>query len=218
MTWQHPFSKNTITSRYGETARRTSPHRGLDYAPHRESLIPAITDGVVTSIFYSSCLGWVCEFKSDEHGIYIGHSHLYCNKHDSIDCDGWDHNDGSTCMKNLKVGDRVKAGQPVGRVGTSGRCSTGPHLHLTFSKKTDPRYAKTFDPEKFIDQKLKKQAKQEAKDERLSRQKEEVTESPQKPEPKAPDITTPEKTKNLPKSVLEALRVITSWFSKQKRS
>ena len=206
MTWQHPFPKNTITSRYGETARRTSPHRGLDYAPRSRSLIPALTDGVVTSIFYSSCLGWVCEFKSDEHGLYIGHSHLYCNKHDSIDCDGWDHNDGSTCMKNLKVGHRVKAGQPVGRVGTSGRCSTGSHLHLTFSKKTDPRYAKTFDPEKFIDQKIKKQEKEEAKTK--------ATESAQKPEQTKPDVTTPEKAPKPPKSVLRALEVIMKWFGK----
>jgi len=109
-------------------------------------------------------------------------------------------------MKNLKVGHRVEAGQPVGRVGTSGRCSTGPHLHLTFSKKTDPRYAKTFDPEKFIDQKIKKQEKEEAK--------KKATESTQKPEQKAPEVTIPDKAKNLPRGVLEALKVITSWFSK----
>jgi len=162
MTWQHPFPKKTITSRYGDNESfRSSPHRGLDYAPRQRALIPAITDGVVTSIFYSSCLGWVCEIRSDEHGIYIGHSHLYCNKHDTIDCDGSGHEDGSTCMSQLKVGDRVAQGQPVGRVGTSGSCSTGPHLHLTFAKKTDPRYAKTFDPEKFIDQKIRKQRKRE---------------------------------------------------------
>ncbi len=202
MTWTHPFPKNTITSRYGETARRTSPHRGLDYAPRSRSLIPALTDGVVTKIFYSSCLGWICEFKSDEHGIYIGHSHLYCNKHDSIDCDGSGHEDGSTCMKNLKVGDRVKAGQPVGRTGNSGTCSRGAHLHLTFAKKSDPRYAKTFDPEKFIDQKLKKQAETEA------------TESVQKPEQTKPDVTTPEKAPKPPKSVLRALEVIMKWFGK----
>jgi murein DD-endopeptidase MepM/ murein hydrolase activator NlpD len=202
MTWQHPFPKSTITSRYGETARRTSPHRGLDYGVTGKKLIPAITDGVVTAIFYSSCLGWICEFKSDEHGIYIGHSHLYCNKHDSINCDGSDHADGSTCMKNLKVADRVKQGQPIGRVGNSGTCSRGAHLHLTMSKKTDPRYAKMFDPEKFIDQKLKKQAKTKA------------TESAQKPEQTKPDVTTPEKAQNPPKSVLEALKVIMAWFGK----
>jgi len=171
-------------------------------SPGAKKLIPALTDGVVTSIFYSSCLGWICEFKSDEHGIYIGHSHLYCNKHDSINCDGSGHEDGSTCMKNLKVGDRVKAGQPVGRTGNSGTCSRGAHLHLTFAKKSDPRYAKTFDPEKFIDQKLKKQAETEA------------TESVQKPEQTKPDVTTPEKAPKPPKSVLRALEVIMKWFGK----
>ena len=159
MTWQHPFPKNTITSRYGATARRTSPHRGLDYAPKSRALIPAITDAVVTNIFYSKCLGWICEIRSEEHGIYIGHSHLFCNKHNTVNCDGSDHEDGSTCMSKLKVGDKVTQGQPVGRVGNSGECSRGSHLHLTMSKKPDPRYAKTFDPEKFIDQKIRKQRK-----------------------------------------------------------
>jgi len=163
MTWQHPFPKSTITSRFGETARRKSPHRGLDYAPKSRSLIPAITDGVVTDIFYSKVLGWVCEFKSDEHGIYIGHAHLYCNKHRTVKCQGIDHDDGSTCMSKLKVGDRVAQGEPVGRVGNSGSASRGSHLHLTFSKKPDPRFAKTFDPEKFIDQKIRKQRKAKSK-------------------------------------------------------
>lgn len=160
MTWQFPFPKNTITDRFNDfEPPRKSPHRGLDMAPGAKALIPAITDGVVTKIFYSQCLGWVCEFRSKQHGIYIGHSHLYCNKHDTIDCDGSDHNDGSSCMSQLKVGDSVVQGQPVGRVGNSGSCSRGAHLHLTFAKKTDPRWAKTFDPEKFIDQKIAKQKK-----------------------------------------------------------
>lgn len=159
MTWQHPFPKNTITSRYGDTARRTSPHRGTDYAPGARKLIPAVTDGVVTKIDYSNCLGWFVEYKTDEHGLFVGNAHLYCNKHDTIDCDGSDHEDGSTCMSKLKVGERVSQGQPVGRIGTSGTCSTGPHLHITISKKPDMRWAKPFDIEKFIDQKIKKQKK-----------------------------------------------------------
>jgi len=164
MTWQYPFPKNTITDRFGDfEPPRKSPHRGLDLAPGAKALIPAITDGVVTKIFYSQCLGWVCEFKSDEHGIYIGHSHLYCNKHDSINCDGSDHEDGSTCMSQLKVGQRVAQGQPVGRVGNSGTCSRGAHLHLTFAKKSNPAWAKTFDPEKFLDQKIAKQNRKKPK-------------------------------------------------------
>jgi len=160
MTWQHPFSKNTITSVFGENdPPRTSPHRGVDYAPGGRKIIPAVTDGTITAIFYSNCLGWVCELKSDDGRIYIGHSHLYCNKHKTVNCDGSGHEDGSTCMKNLKVGERVIQGQPVGRVGNSGECSRGSHLHLTMSKKSDPRWAKTFDPVKFIDKKIAKQNK-----------------------------------------------------------
>ncbi|MEX0895639.1 MAG: M23 family metallopeptidase [Patescibacteria group bacterium] len=155
--WQHPFPKSTITSGFGSTRPpRTSPHRGTDYAPNAKTLIPAITDGKVTKIAYSNILGWFMEFVTDEHGLYIGHAHLYCHKHDTITCNGKDHNDGSTCMKNLKVGHRVEIGQPVGRVGNSG-ASRGAHLHITASKKPDMRFSKPFDIEQFIDQKIAKQ-------------------------------------------------------------
>lgn len=161
--WQHPFPKSTITSRFGDNEPpRTSPHRGTDYAPKAKALIPAITSGVVTKIAYSNCLGWMMEFKTDEHGLYIGHAHLYCNKHNSINCNGSDHEDGTTCMSKLKVGDRLEIGQPAGRVGNSGTCSRGAHLHITASKKPDMRYAKSFNIEKFIDQKIKKQNKSKA--------------------------------------------------------
>lgn len=152
--WQHPFPKDTITSRFGETARRTSPHRGTDYAPGVKSIIPAVSAGRVTRIFYSKCLGWVCEYKTDDGGFYIGNAHLWCSKHNTAECDGKDHKN-DTCMKNLKVGDRVELGQPIGRVGNSGTCSRGAHLHITISKKSDPRYAPVFDIEKHIDAKIK---------------------------------------------------------------
>jgi len=175
----HPFPTDTITDRFGDNEPpRTSPHRGCDYAPEARSLIPAVADSVVSKIFYSNCLGWVCEIKTVEHGIYAGFSHLYCNKHDSIDCDGTDHEDGSTCMSQLAVGQSVTVGQWVGRVGNSGTCSRGPHSHLTFSKQSDPRYAKTFDPERFIDQKIAKQnklaTKRAARKEKLTDQKKRV--------------------------------------------
>lgn len=205
--WQHPFPKSTITSVFGTMRNRTSPHRGTDYAPGAKELIPAITDGVVTRIFYSNCLGWVCEFKSDEHGLYIGHSHLYCNKHDSIDCNGQDHHDGTTCMKNLKVGHKVKQGQPVGRVGDSGDCSKGAHLHITASKKSDPRYAKTFDLEKFIDQKLEKQ--READNAVQTRQEE-----TKKVEKVEPEKTEPTEFDKPPKGIVAALRMILKWLQK----
>jgi len=159
MTWQHPFPKSTITDRFNDfEPPRKSPHRGTDYAPGAKKLIPAITAGRVTKIFYSQVLGWVCEIKTKQHGLYVGHAHLYCNKHNTINCNGTGHEDGSTCMSQLKVGDKVAQGQPVGRVGNSG-ASRGSHLHITIAKKSDPRWAKTFDIEKFIDQKIAKQTK-----------------------------------------------------------
>jgi len=157
MTWQHPFPKETITDRFGDTEPpRTSPHRGTDYAPGAKKLIPAVTDGKITKIKFSNILGWFVEYQTDEHGLFVGNAHLYCNKHDSIDCDGTDHSPGETCMSQLKVGDRVKRGDWVGRVGNSG-ASRGAHLHISISKKPDMRFAKVFDIEKFIDQKIKKQ-------------------------------------------------------------
>lgn len=201
MAWQHPFSKSTITSRFGTTRNRTSPHRGLDYAPGAKKIIPSITAGEVTSIFYSSCLGWVCEVKENEHDIFIGYAHLYCSKHKTTNCDGSGHKDKSTCMSKLKVGDKVKKGQPVGRIGTSGTCSTGPHLHLTFSKETDPRFAKTFDPEKFIDQKIAAQKKAAKK-------------KPEKPAKTKPEVKLPDATKKPPRAVMEALKVVLAWFTK----
>jgi hypothetical protein len=151
-----------------------------------------VTDGTVTAIFYSSVLGWVCEFKSDEHGIYVGHSHLYCNKHDTVNCDGKDHAD-ATCMKSLKVGDKVTHGQWIGRVGDSGSASRGSHLHMTMSKKPDPRFAKTFDPEKFLDQK-------EAHAIRQAKKAKEVT-----PEPAPAPEVAPEPQK--PKPILHTLGI-----------
>lgn len=200
--WQHPFSKSTITSRYGDNEPpRTNPHRGTDYAPGSKALIPAITSGVVTKIDYSNCLGWFVEFKTDEDNLYIGHAHLYCNKHNSINCSGKGHSDGSTCMKNLKVGDRVKRGQPVGRVGNSGSCSRGAHLHITASKKPDMRYAKTFDIEKFIDQKIAKQEKEpEVEAESCS-----------------PDTATPEVTEKAPASLLKFINWLWSIFVRSQR-
>jgi len=218
MTWQHPFPKNTITDRYGDNEPpRTSPHRGTDYAPSAKALIPAVTDGKVTMIKFSNCLGWFVEYKTDEHGLYIGNAHLYCNKHDSINCDGSDHAAGETCMKNLKVGDRVKIGQPVGRVGDSGECSRGAHLHITASKTADMRFSKVFNLEKFIDQKIKKQErKADAIPPKQKRRKEKVeaTESPQTDVDCEPDVTTPESAQSIPARILEAVRTILLWLKK----
>lgn len=194
--WQHPLPKETITSRFGATKGRKSPHRGTDYASSKsKELLAAVSDGEVAKIDYSKCLGWYVVIKTDDEGIYIGYSHLNCAKH-GTNCDGKGHEDGSTCMKNLKVGDKVKVGQPVGRQGNSGTCSKGDHVHLTAHKTPDPRYAKTFDAEKFIDKKIKAYEKFKA------------TESTQKPEQTKSKPITPEPTSTSSAGIWELVKAI----------
>jgi murein DD-endopeptidase MepM/ murein hydrolase activator NlpD len=152
--WKHPFNKKTITSRFGETARRTSPHRGTDYAPGQGTLIPAISSGTVKKIAWSDCLGWymIQSAVADSKTWYVGYMHLSCVKH-GINCTGPDKKGCNTPFKNLKVGDKVELGQPVGRVGDTGSCSRGAHLHATLSKTlTGGVTGKVYDLEKFIDE------------------------------------------------------------------
>lgn len=198
--WMHPLPKNTITSRYGSTRNRKTPHRGCDYASSKgRALLSAVSNGVVAKIDYSKCLGWYVVIKTDEDDVYFGYSHLYCNKHDTTTCDGKDH-ENDTCMKNLKVGHKVKVGQPVGRQGNSGSCSRGEHVHLTAHKTPDPRYAKTFDPEKFIDQKIAKYNKEEKKKQSFN-----------KVEKKSPFLTM------LEKLVKNNVRIGTIWTWSRKK-
>ena len=155
MTWIHPFDKKTMTSRFGTTARRESPHRGLDYAPGVNSVIPAATDGKVALIQWSDCLGWVMVQTDASGKYYVGYCHLSCSKH-GAECKGTSIG-CKTPFKNLKLNQRIKAGQIVGRVGNSGDCSKGAHLHLTLSKTLKGVfYGAVIDPEKFIDSQQQK--------------------------------------------------------------
>lgn len=82
-------------------------HRGLDIAAPRGTVIKAPADGVVTKVRRLQGYG-----KS----ITISHGNgirtFYCHLHNY----------------NVKVGHRVKRGDVIGYVGSTGR-STGPHLH-----------------------------------------------------------------------------------------
>ena len=198
--WQHPLPKTTITARFGATKNRKSPHRGTDYASsNKNALLAAVSDAVVAKIDYSSCLGWYVVIKTDEDNVYFGYSHLYCNKHKTSECDGKDHaND--TCMKNLKVGDKVKAGQAVGRQGNSGTCSRGHHLHLTAHKTPDPRYAKVFDAEKFLNQKVSAWEKQKTEKKPAS-PKNKVTESTVTADKTPAKVVAPEKASTPSESI-----------------
>jgi uncharacterized protein YdcH (DUF465 family) len=208
--WQHPLPENTITARFGATKNRKSPHRGTDYASsNKNALLSAVSAGVIAKIEYSACLGWYVVLKTDEDDVYFGYSHLYCSKHKTSECDGKDHTN-DTCMKNLKVGQKVKAGQAVGRQGNSGTCSRGHHLHLTAHKTPDPRYAKVFDAEKFLNQKIKASEsnelqKKEKEEKKVLKPKTKAVESPVKAKQDNPDVIVPEKDPKPSASIRELL-------------
>lgn len=140
MSWRHPFPKKTITSRFGTTARRLTAHRGLDYAPKEGTRIPAVADGTVKTVKWSSILGWVLVQSAwdaiEGRAVFIGYCHLQEKP-------------------ALEVGARIKMGQTIGKVGNTGSASKGAHLHLTIGPNVNSVFmGVVFNPETFIDDQI----------------------------------------------------------------
>ena len=110
-----PFGKDTnyrISSHVGKrkapTAGASTNHQGTDYAASSGTPIYSISDGEVITSGDFGGYGNCVRVKMDDGSIvYYGH----CSK------------------TTVPVGTRVKAGDQVGNVGSTG-ISTGPHLHL----------------------------------------------------------------------------------------
>ena len=155
-----PFPENTITGHYGTTsdyrkAHGMQPHSGTDFAPagsrNGKTVIPAVGSGTIKIVRWSSVLGWnivqtVWDVKKKK-AAYVGYSHLKCNTH-GINCKGG--HDASEAL-SLKVGDKVKEGDPIGLMGTTGSASSGVHLHLTISWQEKGIYGVTTDKFDFIE-------------------------------------------------------------------
>ena len=98
-------------------------HTGIDiYAPHG-SKVRATADGVVV------LAGWYGDYGKT---VIIRHPSGYLTLYAHLS------------QIDVKEGQRVKAGDVVGRVGSTGR-STGPHLHYEVIKNNRP-----IDPSKFL--------------------------------------------------------------------
>lgn len=86
-------------------------HSGLDFAVPQGTLIKAPADGVVTI---------VADYFFNGKTVFIDHGQgfisMYCH----------------LSAFQVKVGDEVKRGQVIGKVGATGR-ATGPHLHWNIS-------------------------------------------------------------------------------------
>lgn len=173
--WILPFPDSTITGHYGtmsEYRRRNKmqPHSGTDWGVKSGTYIPAITDGTVKLIQYSSVLGWVVVQTGwdniKKRTKYIGYCHLNCSFH-GANCKG-PKQGCKTPLKSTKVGDKVKAGQKYLKSGNSGSASSGPHLHATLGNSLKSVFGATRakqDLHAFIQEQAKFVAKEQANQE-----------------------------------------------------
>ena len=98
--------------------RKVRPHTGVDYAAPKGTPVMTIGDGVVTSMKYEGAGG---------NTIRIRHNSIYSTAYLHL----------SGYAKGLKVGKRVRQGEVIGYVGSTGR-STGPHLDFRVWKNGTP--------------------------------------------------------------------------------
>ena len=98
--------------------RRVQPHTGVDYAAPKGTPVVTIGDGVVTSAKYEGAGGNV---------IRIRHNSVYSTAYLHL----------SRYASGIRAGKRVKQGDVIGYVGSTGR-STGPHLDFRVWKNGSP--------------------------------------------------------------------------------
>ena len=107
-----PLREYTITSKFGlrklDAEASARQHSGIDLAAPMGTTYYAVADGVVTRAGYNGGYGYEIEIN---HGGGIVSAY------------------GHSSALLVKVGDKVVAGQPIGKVGDTGY-SFGPHLHF----------------------------------------------------------------------------------------
>lgn len=123
-----PVSQN-INSPYGmrfhPKLKRVKMHTGVDFAAPTGTPIRAVADGVVTMSRYNG-----------------GYGKMVLLDHDNRNGSDWHSLYGHASKLVVKVGQRVKQGQIIAYVGSTGR-STGPHLHFELfenGKRLNPAY------------------------------------------------------------------------------
>lgn len=98
--------------------RKVQPHTGVDYAAPKGTPVMTIGDGVVTSVKYEGAGGNTVRIR---HNSVYSTAYLHLSKY----------------AKGLKAGQRVRQGDVIGYVGSTGR-STGPHLDFRVWKNGTP--------------------------------------------------------------------------------
>jgi len=123
-----PIIHGWISSYFG---KRTSPfsgktetHRGVDFAGKAGSDVVAVAGGVVTHASEKGGYGFLVE---------VNHGNGYITRY------------GHNQMVHVQVGEAIKRGQVIAKLGSTGR-STGPHVHFEVIKNST-----RIDPMKFVE-------------------------------------------------------------------
>lgn len=106
------ISSGFSTGRYHPILHRLRSHKGVDYAAKRGTPVRASGDG---KVIYRGVKGGYGRVVIIQHGSKYSTLYAHLNSYD----------------KHIGVGKRVKQGQNIGYVGSSG-LATGPHLHYEF--------------------------------------------------------------------------------------
>jgi murein DD-endopeptidase MepM/ murein hydrolase activator NlpD len=132
LPYASPAPGSPVTSRYGNRIDpflgRLAMHAGIDFRAHTGEKVLSTGAGTVTVAEFSGGYGNLVEVDHG-HGITTRYGHL------------------SRIV--VSVGDRVAAGDTVGRVGSTGR-STGPHVHYEVR-----RNGRAVDPVHFLNAGMK---------------------------------------------------------------
>jgi murein DD-endopeptidase MepM/ murein hydrolase activator NlpD len=135
----HPVPNSFNTSKFGMRKHpifhRARRHKGVDYAAPMDTAVHAAADGVVIEARYYGPLGRVVMI---EHGRGLVTRYAHLNRY----------------APGIRAGVRVRRGEPIGRIGTSG-LSTGAHLHyevLVDDEHTNPARVTTPPPPPISEQ------------------------------------------------------------------
>ena len=131
--FKKPVRNHRVTSRYGlryhplerkKRKKRKKMHKGIDYGAPKGTPILSTGPGTITHSGWGPRGEGICVFIKHPNNWVSIYLHM--------------------SQTNVKVGERVKSGQRIGSVGSTGR-STGPHLHFQVQKN-----GRTIDPLKIL--------------------------------------------------------------------
>lgn len=143
----YPCDSRRITSPFGKRKIGDGFHDGIDFGALKQGVdgdkIYSAHDGIVARSYLSTSYGECIIINSDD-----GYSSIYAH----------------LSQKKVKNGERVKAGQVIGLMGSTGN-STGTHLHFelrnipyssvnsTYFSSEDGRFPTAIDPLPFLKKK-----------------------------------------------------------------